>query len=51
MSKQPDKPEPKEGQVKPQAMQHYLDELIAGITPQNQHQEIDFGRPVGQEKV
>jgi antitoxin MazE len=26
-----------------------LDELIAGITPDNVHKEVDWGRPVGKE--
>ncbi len=26
-----------------------LDELVAGITPENRHEEIDLGRPVGKE--
>jgi antitoxin MazE len=26
-----------------------LDELVAGITPENRHEEIDFGPPVGKE--
>ena len=26
-----------------------LDELIAGITPENRHDEIDWGPPVGKE--
>ncbi|MGL5063021.1 MAG: AbrB/MazE/SpoVT family DNA-binding domain-containing protein [Microcoleus sp.] len=26
-----------------------LDEMIAGITPENRHEEIDFGPPVGKE--
>lgn len=35
----------------PQKDSHYdLDELVAGITPQNQHAESDFGRAVGLEK-
>ncbi len=28
-----------------------LDELIAGITPENLHDEIDFGGPVGREAL
>jgi len=29
---------------------HYtLDELVAGITPENRHEEIDWGPPVGNE--
>ncbi|MTW20084.1 AbrB/MazE/SpoVT family DNA-binding domain-containing protein [Allochromatium palmeri] len=26
-----------------------LDELLAGITPENRHEEVDFGPAVGQE--
>ncbi|RIK99367.1 MAG: PbsX family transcriptional regulator [Burkholderiales bacterium] len=26
-----------------------LDELVAGITPENRHSEFDLGRPVGRE--
>ena len=26
-----------------------LDELVAGITPENRHEEIDWGPPVGNE--
>ncbi|MBX3560636.1 MAG: AbrB/MazE/SpoVT family DNA-binding domain-containing protein [Sphingomonas sp.] len=26
-----------------------LDELLAGITPENRHEETDFGPPVGKE--
>lgn len=26
-----------------------LDELVAGITPENRHQELDWGPPVGNE--
>jgi antitoxin MazE len=26
-----------------------LDELVAGITPENRHEEIDFGPPLGNE--
>jgi antitoxin MazE len=28
-----------------------LDELLAGITPDNIHKEIDFGAPVGKEAL
>ena len=27
-----------------------LEELLAGITKENRHAEVDFGRPVGKEK-
>ena len=26
-----------------------IDELLSGITPQNAHSAVDFGKPVGQE--
>ena len=28
---------------------YVLDDLLAGITPENIHERIDFGRPVGKE--
>ncbi|WJR65576.1 AbrB/MazE/SpoVT family DNA-binding domain-containing protein [Neorhizobium sp. CSC1952] len=28
-----------------------LDKLIAGITPENLHEEVDFGGPVGKETL
>ena len=28
-----------------------LDQLLAGITPENQHQEIDTGKPMGNERL
>lgn len=28
-----------------------LDELIDGITPENRHYEIDFGKPMGKEAL
>ncbi len=28
-----------------------LDELVAGITPENRHEEVDWGPPVGNELV
>ncbi|MBP8939285.1 AbrB/MazE/SpoVT family DNA-binding domain-containing protein [Shinella sumterensis] len=28
-----------------------LDELLAGITPENIHEEMDFGAPVGREAL
>lgn len=28
-----------------------LDQLLAGITPENQHAETDFGTPVGKEAL
>jgi antitoxin MazE len=36
--------------IKPVRKKEYsLKELVRGITPQNQHSEVDFGRPVGKE--
>ncbi len=36
--------------IKPQKEKEYtLDELLAKVTPENIHEEIDFGRPVGKE--
>ncbi len=29
--------------------EYTLEELVAGITPENRHEEIDFGPPVGKE--
>jgi antitoxin MazE len=31
------------------AIRYTLDELLAGITPENQHEEVDWGEPVGNE--
>jgi antitoxin MazE len=28
-----------------------LDDLIAGMTPENLHEEVDFGAPVGKERL
>lgn len=28
-----------------------LDDLVAGITPENLHEEVDFGAPVGKERL
>ena len=30
-------------------IEYDLDELLAGITDQNSHAEVDFGKPVGKE--
>lgn len=35
--------------VEPAAQELTLDVLLAGITPENRHQEIDIGPPVGRE--
>ena len=36
--------------LRPRRCQHYtLDELVAGITPENIHGETDWGEPVGRE--
>ena len=38
--------------VEPIRSQEYdLADLIAGITDENRHEEIDFGRPVGKESL
>jgi antitoxin MazE len=38
--------------IKPVGKREYsLKELVRGITPQNRHGEIDFGRPVGKEII
>jgi antitoxin MazE len=36
-------------QLRPRAPEASLDELLAGVTPENLHGEMDFGRPVGHE--
>ncbi|MGH8588874.1 MAG: AbrB/MazE/SpoVT family DNA-binding domain-containing protein [Gammaproteobacteria bacterium] len=36
-------------QLRPRAPEPSLDELLAGITPENLHSEMDFGRPEGRE--
>ena len=33
----------------PTRRRYTLEELVAGITPENRHEEIDFGPPVGRE--
>ena len=30
--------------------EYTLDELLAGITPENRHGELDWGNPIGQEQ-
>jgi antitoxin MazE len=38
--------------IKPVGRRAYsLKELVKGITPQNRHDEADFGRPVGKEII
>ncbi len=38
--------------IKPVEIKEYsLKDLVKGITPQNRHGEIDFGRPVGKEII
>ncbi len=36
-------------QLRRRAPEPSLDELLAGITPENLHSEMDFGRPEGRE--
>ncbi|OGF66115.1 MazF family transcriptional regulator [Candidatus Giovannonibacteria bacterium RIFCSPLOWO2_02_FULL_43_11b] len=36
--------------IKPAKKQKYtLEELVAGITPENRHEETDWGKPMGRE--
>ncbi len=35
--------------LRPKRPKPTLEELLAGITPENQHKEIDFGKPEGDE--
>lgn len=37
--------------IKPIEAEYVLDDLIAGITPENLHDEADFGGPVGKETL
>lgn len=38
--------------IKPIGKKKYsLKELLKGVTPQNRHGEVDFGRPVGKELI
>ncbi|NBT27469.1 MAG: PbsX family transcriptional regulator [Actinobacteria bacterium] len=32
-------------------VEYNLDDLLAGITPQNAHAEVSFGKPVGKEAL
>ncbi|TCK19817.1 antitoxin MazE [Ancylobacter aquaticus] len=33
------------------SLEYDLDELISAITPENMHEEVDFGEPVGKEAL
>jgi len=35
--------------LKRRKRRYTLDELVAGITPENRHEEIDWGPPIGNE--
>ena len=35
----------------PKKIKYDLDELVAGINPQNMHSEVSFGKPVGKEAL
>ncbi len=35
--------------LKPRPREYTLDELVAGITPENRHEETDWGPPAGGE--
>lgn len=38
--------------IKPAGKKEYsLKELVKGITPQNRHNEVDFGHPIGKELI
>ena len=37
--------------IKPAAPPFSLDDLVAGITPENRHPEVDFGAPQGREML
>jgi antitoxin MazE len=37
--------------IEPAAPRYALDDLLAGITPQNRHLEQDFGTPEGKERL
>lgn len=37
--------------IEPAMPSHDLEALIAGITPENRHAEVDFGAPQGKELV
>ena len=45
MSTGPQKPENPDEEM----LEYDLDELVAAITPENRHEEIDFGPAVGRE--
>jgi antitoxin MazE len=36
--------------IRPYKKEHSLEELVAQITPENLHEETDWGPPVGREK-
>mgnify|MGYP000594257604 CR=1 FL=1 len=44
-----DRPEAQAPQAPQKVIRYDLDELVAGITQQNLHAEINFGQPVGLE--
>ncbi len=46
-----DKPDDQTLQISEKVICYNLDELVAGITPQNRHAEISFGKPVGREEL
>jgi antitoxin MazE len=35
--------------IRPRSQAYELDELVAGITPENRHDEIEWGEPQGRE--
>ena len=35
--------------VRPEKKRYTIEELVADITPENRHDEIDWGKPVGKE--
>lgn len=37
--------------IEPAAPFYTLDELLAGITPENHHEAVDFGAPQGREQL
>jgi antitoxin component of MazEF toxin-antitoxin module len=37
------------GNHEPKCRTYDLNELIDGITPENRHDEMDFGKPMGEE--
>ncbi|MBK8750890.1 MAG: AbrB/MazE/SpoVT family DNA-binding domain-containing protein [Candidatus Competibacteraceae bacterium] len=37
--------------IEPAGPEFTLDALLAGITPENQHGEVDIGAPVGRERI